>query len=143
MRWVMDDNRKRLWGVKGLCCEHAPYMNLAIAVVEQALQDVRTASRLFAKHGEQSSPWVITRAALAWRWMSDPNIECRRLSFREISDGCGTDWEVALDRVDELAETFPAGFRRRLESELRRLDIEARKRVPKLKIKRKVEVSGG
>lgn len=112
---MIEDNQKRPWGIKGLSCQHAPYLNLAIAVVEKARADVMKGVRVFAKHGPKEKSAALVRAAFAWRWLSDPHIQCLRLSFAEICDGCGIDRDRALDGVDEMADEFPPGFRRHLE----------------------------
>lgn len=125
----MMDDQARPWGQKGLSCEHAPYLNLAIAVVEMARQDVAAGKKVFRNWGTYATGAVIRQAALSWRWLSDPSIVCHRLSFAEICDACGIDQDRALDEVDAMAEEFPPVFRRHLESILRQIDAEPPRRT--------------
>lgn len=122
---MIEDNQKRPWGIKGLSCQHAPYLNLAIAVVEMAQQDIAAGARVFRNFGAASTGEVMQRAAISWRWMSDPTVCCARLSFAEICDGTGTDMDLALDSVDEIGRGFPPGYRRHLEHVIRLVDARA------------------
>lgn len=91
------------------------YIAVAVAVVAIAREDIASGVKVFETWGAVTKNAAIQRAAMAWRWMSDPYVDCWRLSFLEICDGCGIDQETALDGVDDMARAFPDGYRKHLE----------------------------
>lgn len=133
----MDEQQKRPWGVKGVSCDHAGYLNLAAAVVEQARGDVIAGAKVFANGVGCLEGELMLRAALSWRWLSDPSIECHRLSFRDLCDGCGVELDVALDGIDEMAEGFPTGFARHLARVIELVDEREAARRKRLERKQK------
>ena len=138
MRCAVEEQQKQPWGPsRHMVGRYSPYHHLAVAIVEQARADVISGSNVFASGVGCLTGELMQRAALSWRWLSDPSIECKRLSFREICDGCGTDWDTALDGIDEMAEGFPTGFTRHLARVIKLMDEREAARRKRIERKQK------
>jgi hypothetical protein len=78
----------------------APYMTLAAAMVERAVEDVTTAQRYM----ERNIHWredhdVITQGKRAWHWLTMPHDGIRGISFAFLCDAMGVDIDHAQDQL--------------------------------------------
>jgi hypothetical protein len=78
----------------------APYMTLAAAMVERAIEDIGTAQRYM----ETNIHWredhdVITLGKRAWHWLTMPHDGQRGVSFAFLCDAMNVDIEHAQDKL--------------------------------------------
>lgn len=132
------DDQKQPWGpVRHMTGTYAPYHTLAIAVVEQAMQDLESAAKAWRRNPYiHESGELITRAKRAWAWLTDDSV-VSRLPFRTVCDGTGLEHEIAIEAlITRVKQEWGSDFLRLVERPIVvRPDIGKRKP--------KVEVSGG
>ncbi len=84
----------------------APYMTLAAAMVERAVDDVTTAQEYI----EADQLWrddddKVTLGKRAWHWLTMPHSGERGISFAFLCDAMGVDIEHATDKlIDEVPD---------------------------------------
>jgi len=84
----------------------APYMTLAAAMVERAVEDIGTAR----KYMERDPDWredseVVSLGKRAWHWLTMPHDGQRGVSFAFICDAMGVDIDHATDKlIDEVPD---------------------------------------